>query len=296
MKILYSAPSLHIRNEWCELIGRRLAIMHKTFSYDYRRMPMNANEDLKRMALREKPDLFFAIKGELIAPETVMFIKAQGAKCVLFDNDDFQAWKPGLYKEFDTVFTPCMDLLPKYDKLGVAARWLFYPYSPRIHRKLGIPKKYDMVYVGTYYPERAEIVKAFHDIGMPVFGNGWEKAGIQTQRINALEMVRLYNESKIVLNLHQEEMKKHKVGFNLRISEALGCSAFVLTDHCPGMEEFFKDGEHLVEFDPTDIQDLFRKVRIYTSQDELREKIAQAGHERVEQFSIDNLLHEVLTD
>lgn len=295
MKILYSAPSLNIKNEWCELIARRLSILHKTISYDYRRMPASCNDDLKKIAEREKPDLFFAIKGELIAPETVMFIKAQGAKCVLFDNDDFQVWNPGLYREFDTVFTPCMDMLPKYDELGVAASWLFYPYSPRVHRKLGIPKVYDVVYVGTYYPEREKIVKALHNIGMPVFGNGWEKAGIKTHRIDAIEMVRLYNESKIVLNLHQDEMKKHMVCFNLRISEALGCGAFVLTDHCPGMEEYFRGGEHLVVFDPTNIQDLFKKVRLYTSQDELREKIAQAGHERVEEFSIDNFLNEVLT-
>lgn len=295
MKILYSAPSLNLKNEWCELIARRLAVMHECVSFDYRRMPSACNDALKNAAQELKPDMFFVIKGELIDPGTVKYIRSLGAKCVLFDNDDFQLWKPGLYREFDHVFTPCKDLLPEYDNIGVSASQLFYPYSPRVHRKLYLQKKYDIVYVGTYYPERENIVKAFHRLGMPVYGDGWEKVGIRTSRMSAAQWIPLYNESRIVLNIHQSEMKKHHVGFNLRIGEALGCGAFVLTDYCTGMETVFRDKVHLAIYDEKDLQDLFIKVRYYLSNEDERQRIANAGHERVQEFSIDNFLHEVLT-
>jgi spore maturation protein CgeB len=240
-----------------------------------------------------KPDLLFVIKGERLKPSTIKLFKC---KRFLWNNDDFQFFNLALAKEFDYVGTPVEDFIPKYEEIGVKAFWINYPYAPEVHRPLNLPKKHDLIFIGTFYPERAYLIEQLNLLGNKVliYGNGWERIGINTPRVTAERMVELYNESKIVLNMHQKAMAMHKVKANLRIYEALGCGAFILTDYCPGMEEIFQDGEHLVVY--KDTWDLNWKIKYYLKNEEERKEIAKKGHDKVKEYSIDRTLERIFKE
>lgn len=278
--------------EWCALIANRLSRQHQIVKFDYRVWPQ-PNLRLEKILNIFKPDLLFVIKGERLKPSTIRLFKC---KKFLWDNDNFQEFNTELVKEFDYVATPAEDLIPRYAELGVKAFWLNYPYDPEIHRPMNLPKKYNITFIGTYYPERAWLIEQVNLLGnkIEIYGNGWGEIGYQTQRVSAERMVEIYNESKIILNIHQKAMAKHKVKANLRIYEALGTGAFVLTDYCKGMEEIFIDGEHLVVYE--DIEDLNWKIEYYLNNDEEREKIARQGHERVKEFTIEKTLEKIFKE
>jgi spore maturation protein CgeB len=85
-------------------------------------------------------------------------------------------------------------------------------------------------------------------------------------------MVRLYNRSKIVLNIHAED----HLDTETRVFEALGCGAFVLSEplseECP-----FEPGVHLAV--ASGINELERSLAFLLSHKEDRLRIAEQGHQ-----------------
>lgn len=297
MKILYCAPNLQLWDEWCYLIGKELKKDNNVLMFDYRKTS-DSSYVLKEIAKRFKPDLLFVIKGEIFNPEA---IKSINCKKFLWNNDDFQTFNNDLVKAFDFVATPAEDFIPKYEELGVKAFWLNYPYDPNTHKFANLRKEFEIVFVGTYYKEREKLLKESRLLDqIMLYGNGWSPfrigggvgGGHIINRITAEKMVKLYNETKIILNIHQESMKKHKVKANLRIYESLGCGCFVLTDYCNGMEELFEDGKDLVIYD--DAKDLRDNVDYYLyGHESKREAIASNGHQTVKEFTIEKTLKRI---
>ena len=87
------------------------------------------------------------------------------------------------------------------------------------------------------------------------------------------EMYRIYRRSKIVVNRHGEIAQ----GFanNMRLFEATGSGAMVLTEDAPNLCHLFLPGQEIVPYSSG--TDLIQKLRHYLDHDEEREKIAKAG-------------------
>jgi 2-polyprenyl-3-methyl-5-hydroxy-6-metoxy-1,4-benzoquinol methylase/Flp pilus assembly protein TadD len=67
---------------------------------------------------------------------------------------------------------------------------------------------------------------------------------------------------------------------NMRVFEVLACGSLLVTDRAEGsgLEELFRDGEHLAVYDDSNLVD---KVRYYLEHEDLREKIAGQGREEI---------------
>lgn len=87
------------------------------------------------------------------------------------------------------------------------------------------------------------------------------------------DMVRILNESKIVLNLGIGP-----TGIQQRVFEVMGCGSFLLTNEIPEESRLFKDRVHLVYFNDTNIEEL---AAYYLSHNDEREAIALAGYREV---------------
>jgi SAM-dependent methyltransferase len=89
------------------------------------------------------------------------------------------------------------------------------------------------------------------------------------------EMYRIYRRAKIVVNRHGEIAQ----GFanNMRLFEATGSGALVLTEEAPNLCHLFLPGQEIACY--SNAEDLVRKVRYYLEHDDERDRIAKAGRD-----------------
>jgi spore maturation protein CgeB len=135
-------------------------------------------------------------------------------------------------------------------------------------------------FVGQPHGNRRSVVRYLERNGIEVatYGNGWPNG-----RISQEEMIRIFNISKINLNLSNSSWNLRTIFRNQqqikgRNFEIPGCGGFILTNYVEGIERYFVLDKEIVCF--SDRRDLLEKVRYYLAHDEERSRIAQAGYER----------------
>jgi len=111
-----------------------------------------------------------------------------------------------------------------------------------------------------------------------------------------LDMYQMMGESRIVFNRHIDAAGAY--ANNLRLYEATGCGALLLTDWKTNMDEIFSPGSECVTYHDT--AECLRMAKFYLQNDEKREQIAQAGRRRViaehtYEHRVDELLHVIET-
>mgnify|MGYP000356094541 FL=1 len=90
------------------------------------------------------------------------------------------------------------------------------------------------------------------------------------------QMPQIFYGSKINLNI---SLKTIRTGIPLRVIDIMGCDGFVITNYQEEIAEYFKIDEECVVYD--NLEDLYEKTRYYLEHDSVREKIADAGYQRV---------------
>ncbi|MFH1744258.1 MAG: glycosyltransferase, partial [bacterium] len=90
------------------------------------------------------------------------------------------------------------------------------------------------------------------------------------------ETPHVYHRATINLNIVHSSLLD-TVAF--RVFDVLACGGFLLTEYRPIFEELFEPGVHLDIF--RDSQELVEKIEYYLAHDEIRQRIAQAGREKV---------------
>lgn len=169
--------------------------------------------------------------------------------------------------EFDYVFVSQRDYVERYRQAGCrTAHWLPLAYDPAIHRVLNLPATRNVTFVGKSgaSPVREALIQALQ-----------ESVGLEVHHAYLNDMVRVFNESRIVFNRSLD-------GLNMRVFEALGCGSFLLTDKCGhgGLQELFTPGTDLVTYE--DVDDAIQLARHYLAVPEDRVRIAQEGHRTAE--------------
>jgi len=232
--------------------------------------------------LRQDAHLTLVLKGEGIAPELIRRIPGI---TVLWYPDDLLPTRHGprdiAYNghAFDLVYGFARYDLGEYARYGVAgAKWLPWACDPHLHRKLDLRKAHDVCFVGTIYPRRAALLERLG-----------RRFDLCVTRAFGEEMVRIYNQSKIVLNLGIG-----KGGIQHRVFEALGCGSLLLTNELPPEERVFEDRVHLVYYNDDNIEEL---VAHYLSHDEEREAVAARGRAEVlRRHTVAHRIQKVLQD
>ncbi len=96
------------------------------------------------------------------------------------------------------------------------------------------------------------------------------------QNVTPEQMAHIYSKAKIVFN---QSSDKAPETMNMRIFEALGCGALLLTNEVPKQEELFTKGVHYVIFNGS--TDMMRKLQFYLSRPDLASQIANQGYRHV---------------
>jgi len=157
----------------------------------------------------------------------------------------------------------------------------FYPMSK-------INKEIDICFVGNWSPKRQQVIEALLNVtgNIVIYGRKWVKNNffnprikkcIKGKYIDGSALVKLYNKSRIVLNVTNwgfGEGKKRS-GMNMRILEVPATGAFLLTDGSRDMEAVVTPGKHIAVYES--IEDCVNLAQYYLSNTAEREAIAKEG-------------------
>jgi spore maturation protein CgeB len=252
------------------------------------------NGNLIKTAQKHKPDICLIVGGHRTSPKAIKAMKALGIKIGLWTTDvpiDFRNILEGApyYDHLFCAGSEALDIFKSKNLKNIS--WVPFGCDPKFHKPVSIHKadqsNKDIVFVGSYYPNRAKLLENLSDLNIGIWGPYWSKLDgsspiknkVQDIKMNYDEWVKIYNAAKIVIVVHYQDPKIACHQASPKLFEAMACRACVFSDAQRDAQSLFEDGRHVVFFkDPAELRS---KINFYLNQDKKREDIARQGYEEV---------------
>jgi len=256
------------------------------------------NRKMLALAEEAKPDIAIIAGGHRISSETIKILKDQGVVCILWTIDAPLFFQPiiDVAPFYDHIFCQGTEAIELLAGAGIrGAQWLPMACEPEYHYpgdcSIADKEKYgsDVVFVGSYYPDRADLFERISAFDLAIWGPGWDgldrnsslRRCIRGSHTTPDEWLKIYSASKIILATHYHDPQNRFPVYQAspRVFEAMACGCFVISDRQRDVFSLFEDGKHLVGFDNPN--DLIEKIKYYLAHPEEREAIARRGREEV---------------
>jgi spore maturation protein CgeB len=214
MKFDYGRPEQGLSFEHCNFYHSLAHMGHDIIYFDFMTLLQEhgrewMNRRLSEVARLEKPDLIFTILfSDQLDAHVIRELTEQDGVTTLnwfcddhwrFDNYS-RAWAPC----FNWVVTTAASAISKYAQLGyrnvIKSQWAC---NDALYRKMEIPLMYDVSFVGQPHGNRRSVVQRLRQAGVNVhvWGSGWDSG-----RLSPDELIRVFNQSRINLNLTNASM------------------------------------------------------------------------------------------
>ena len=259
------------------------------------------SEALLSSVFNEPPDLVIFMAQSPASERTLLKLRSMGIKTAYWFVEDFRTltyWNT-IVKNVDYFFTIQKDdFFAELKNIG-ADNYHYIPLAclPDFHKKITeineddrIKYGSDVSFAGAGYYNRKNVFAQLVDFNFKIWGGDWY-VGLPLslliqdggKRFTEEEAVKIYNYSKININLHSSmwhwDINPNGDFLNPRVYEILACGGFQLVDRRKYMDGVFEDGKDLVVFDTVD--DLRKKIKYYLANEEERLSIAAHGRETV---------------
>jgi spore maturation protein CgeB len=244
-----------------------------------------------------EPDLVLALAQAPLNAAALEAIGKRGVLRALWFVEDFRVmtyWRE-LARHYDHVFTIQTDACLEAMAQVTDARLAYLPcgFDPRVHRPLVLDAAEqgdygsDVSFVGAGYRNRRLAFRRFLDLDFRIWGNDWGGAEglarvIQRSgaRIDTEESVRIFNASRVNLNLHSstyhEGVDPRGDFVNPRTFELAGAGAFQVVDERALLAPLFTAGRELAVANGVD--EMRALTEHYLAHED--ERLAMAGRAR----------------
>ncbi|OGQ18304.1 MAG: hypothetical protein A3B70_06050 [Deltaproteobacteria bacterium RIFCSPHIGHO2_02_FULL_40_11] len=171
-------------------------------------------------------------------------------------------------RNYDIIFCALKEGVGKFQRLGIKSYWINAACDPQIHKKLTLPKIYDIGFVGT----SGAIPRQFY---LQALREKYPKSYIDLAPHT--KMGEIYSQSKIGFSYPIKENC-----FTMRSCEILSCGTFLLMKNIKDatddtLEQLgFQDKKHLRIFHTP--KEMFDIIDYYLKNGAERENIAQEGY------------------
>lgn len=270
------------------------------------------NRRLLEVARAEQPDLAFVVLfTNQFEPDAIVGLSEICPTVNWFCDDHwrFESFSRYWAPRFTWAITTARGALPKYEAIGcrrvIKSQWACNHF---LYRKLNLPLIHDVTFVGQPHGNRRDIVDALRGSGLTikVWGNLWREG-----RLSQEEMITVFNQSRINLNLSNASVLKRRsaltllhrairrlLGRSLRASwsvrslpvtdpndqikgrnfEIPGCGGFILTGKAEDLSTYYQPDRETVVFETFD--DLVGRIHYYLTHEAERATIAEAAYRR----------------
>jgi spore maturation protein CgeB len=190
---------------------------------------------------------------------------------------------------FQLLLTSFPHFVPRFRGMGIASEYFRLGFDPRVLEHIGNdPSTADVVFVGALSrgqhaggnellaraARRVQIEFWGYDVGAwPA--NSAIRRGYRGEAWG-LDMYRVLAGSKIALNRHIDASEDY--ANNMRLYEATGAGALLITDAKRNLSDLFEPGTEVVTYATED--ELVRMIDYYLGQEDERLEIARSGQER----------------
>ncbi len=241
-------------------------------------------------------DVVYCQDLSFFAPEDLRALRAEGRLVVgqIASAPPDEARLRG----FDLILTSFPHYVGRFRALGVASEYFRIGFDERVLDRLradgvdpspGAPGRDGAVFVGGLDPNvHGEGVRLLERVVTEV--DGVEVHGYGADRLPAgspvraawrgeawgMQMYRVLAQAGIALNRHIAAAEGH--ANNMRLYEATGVGALLLTEAAPNLADLFEPGVEVVAY--RDADDLVRQLRRYLADPDARREIAAAGQRR----------------
>ncbi|WKZ25983.1 MAG: glycosyltransferase [bacterium] len=191
-------------------------------------------------------------------------------------------------KQFDLILTSFPHYVKRFKKMGINSEYFKIGFDPRVLKIVGKqPKKYDVTFIGGISPSHKKGLKLLNyvasKIKLDVWGYGKEFL-LPTSKLYkyhhgeawSLDMYKLLAQSKITINRHIDVAENY--ANNMRLYEATGMGAMLLTDKKDNLKNLFEIGKEVIEY--SDQNDLIKKINYHLKHDRDRLRISSSGQTR----------------
>ncbi|KUJ96166.1 MAG: CgeB family protein [Desulfonauticus sp. 38_4375] len=245
-----------------------------------------------------EPGFVLALAQAPLTRQVLLRLKKENIPSVMWFVEDFR------------LFTYWRSFAPLYDVFAViqqepffsalnnigVSNHLYLPLAclPSFHRPLDLnivdKKRYgsELSFMGAGYPNRRKAFKELVEYDLKIWGTEWEGEPLLEpfvqeggRRVSSEEVVKIFNASKINLNLHsslQDQELVSKGDFvNPRTFEIAGCGCFQLVDRRELLPALFSE-EEVITFES--LEDLKEKINYFLPREEERHEIATRARAR----------------
>lgn len=189
---------------------------------------------------------------------------------------------------YDLVLSSLPNFVAAFRSEGVEAEYMPLAFEPAVLHSIGpVPRDVPLSFVGSLSPAHGERLGFLEAIAaqsdVAVWGDGADRLAPDSPLLAChrgavwgIEMFRVLARSKLTLNKHIDISENY--ANNMRLFEATGMGACLVTDWKENLRELFEPGREVLTYrSPEECLDL---VRYYTAHPGERETIAQAGQAR----------------
>lgn len=191
-------------------------------------------------------------------------------------------------KGYDLVLTSFPHFVPRLRAMGLGAEYFKIGFDPRVLEKLGdVTKDVDISFVGGISKHHGKAVPVLEYLAqrtsIQFFGYGADSldAGSPIRarhhgEVWGLDMYRALARSRITLNRHINVAENN--ANNMRLYEATGVGALLLTDQKDNLGELFEIGKEVVAY--SSAEEAAELMRYYQAHPDEARAIAHAGQMR----------------
>jgi spore maturation protein CgeB len=189
---------------------------------------------------------------------------------------------------YDLILTSFPHFVPRLRSMGIAAEYFRIGFDERVLSLVGaVPRDIDASFVGGISPHHGKTLPLLESMAretsMRFFGYGASSVPSSSLvrqhhggEVWGLDMYRTLARSRVTLNRHIDVAERY--ANNMRLYEATGMGAMLLTDRKDNLNDLFNVGKEVVAYESID--EACEMVRHYVAHPNEAAAIAQAGQRR----------------
>ncbi len=299
IKLGHQAQEIHANNkfmqiEWAKEHGYYNNIIHK---YNFRKIvypvisPLERNPSwffniLAKQIEYYKPDIIINQAMDGISGRFMQKMKRQTKLLVgqiaspLPERENFRI--------YDLILTSLPNFITYFTEIGVPCELNKLAFEPKVLEKINNNSKTIPVsFVGSMSPhhnQRTQLLEYLcNKNNINIWGNGIEDLPKESPIHKfykgtawGLEMYQILHDSKITINNHIGISGDY--ANNMRLYEATGSGALLITDYKKNIDEIFKIGKEVIVYH--NVEECSELINYYLDHEDEREAISLAGQER----------------